>query len=116
MRTTILCFLLVAVLAGCGAAASTTTGSSPGRQERLITADEIKTTTARNAQEAIEQLRPRWLSRFPLPLYVNDVTYSLSLRDLLTQEILNIEFLSSADATTRFGTNHSYGALVVKTK
>jgi hypothetical protein len=106
--------VVLAVLIGC--AGSSTTSTSTGRNERLITAEEIVATTARNAQEAIEKLRPRWLSRMPLTIFVNDVYSSISLRDIQVGEIESIELLSSADATTRFGTNHARGAIVVKTK
>lgn len=101
------------VLIGC---TGTVPSASPGRNERLITAEEIATTNARNAQEAIERLRPRWLSRMPLTVYVNDVYSSMSLRDILTGEIETIELLSATDATTKYGTNHVRGAIVVRTK
>jgi hypothetical protein len=52
----------------------------------------------------------------PLTIFVNDVYSSISLRDIQVGEIESIELLSSADATTRFGTNHARGAIVVKTK
>ncbi|HXG38564.1 MAG TPA: hypothetical protein VNL36_07330, partial [Bacteroidota bacterium] len=106
--------VVVVLVIGC--AGSSTTSTAPGRNERLITAVEIATTNARNAQEAIERLRPRWLSRMPLTVYLNDVYTSLSLRDILVGEIETIELLSAADATTKYGTNHARGAIVVKTK
>lgn len=105
--------LLLMALLGCS---GTTPSTSAGRNERLITAEEMATTNARNAQEAIERLRPRWLVRMPLTVYMNDVYTSLTLRDILVGEIESIEFLSATDATTRYGTNHTRGAIVVRTK
>lgn len=105
--------LVLLVLLGCS---GTTPSTVAGRNERLITAEEIATTNARNAQEAIERLRPRWLTRMPLTVYMNDVYTSVSLRDILVGEIESIELLSATDATTRFGTNHARGAIVIRTR
>ncbi len=114
MRILIILSLVVLVLGCSGSSPSTST--APSRNERLIIAEEIATTNARNAQEVIERLRPMWLNRMPGTLYMNDVYTSLSLRDIEAGEIRSIEFLTATDATTRFGTNHARGAIVIKTK
>lgn len=111
MRAVIALFLVL--LCSCS---GTTPSTSAGRNERLIRAEEIATTNARNAQEAIERLRPHWLNRMPLTVYLNDVYSSVSLRDILVGEVESIEFLSATDATTKYGTNHARGAILVRTK
>lgn len=115
MRLLILCCIVTVVFMGCGGT-SPSTSRAPSRQERLITAEEIAKTNARNAQEIIERLRPLWLTRMPVTLYVNDVYSSISLRDVQSAEIQSIEYLSATDATTRYGTNHVRGAILIRTK
>ena len=37
------------------------------------------------------------------------------LRDLMSHSVVSIMYLDGSDATTRFGTNHENGAILVKT-
>ncbi len=106
--------MVLVVLMGCASSGSGTSGS---RSERLITQDEIVTSTAKNAYEVIEQLRPRWLTRLDrVVVYMDNAPLILPLNGVAVQEIDQMEFLSAADATTRFGTNHPGGAIVIKRK
>jgi hypothetical protein len=107
--------LAVMLLAGC--ASSSGGGTAGSRSERLITADEIAATHAKNAYEVIEQLRPRWLTRInQAVVYMDDAPLILPLNSVMVGEIQQMEFLNAADATTKYGTNHAGGAIVIKRK
>ncbi len=112
------------------ACASTNGTRATRRSSRVITADEIATSSAKNAYEAIQLLRPQWLTRrsgvaTPSTLaaiepvaYVNGMKLG-GLRTLQTVHVLDIReirYLSPTDATTRFGTNHMGGAILITTR
>lgn len=115
---------LVLLLWGCatsGASDTSSRGSS-----RLITAEEAQQSGALNADEVIRRVRPQWLqaggSTFrgggDLPtVYMDGVRVEFSeLRAVRTAMIQRLEFLSPTDATNRFGTNHTGGAILVVTR
>ena len=51
-------------------------------------------------------------------IYVDGVMYGKleSLHSLNIEEIREIEFISAGDATTRFGTDHLGGAILIRTR
>ena len=79
--------------------------------------------------EAVRALRPRWLqarnvaslrsqTRHTPRVYVDghfrgEVN---ELSRLVPHEVAEIRFMSASDATTRFGTNHIAGAIVITTR
>ena len=83
---------------------------------------------ATNALEAIQRLRPNFLStRGPgtinavdegIIVYANGIRLggTDTLRDLPVVEIKEIRYMSAADATQRFGTGHSHGAILITRK
>ncbi|MEE9466270.1 MAG: hypothetical protein V3W14_11950 [Candidatus Neomarinimicrobiota bacterium] len=89
---------------------------------------EIENSTAINALDLIESLRPHWLkgrgreikytgrktSSLPI-VYVDKqrLRYPLSLRDIPVYNIVEIQFISSGDATIWFGEGHSGGAILI---
>ena len=91
----------------------------------VITQEELAGTSAQNALDAIMRLRPNFLaSRGATTINASDhgiVVYSNgqrlggseTLRDIPLQEIKRIEYLNSSDATQRFGTGHSHGAILI---
>ena len=120
------------LLAACGSAQRT---SSPtgfvGDKRNLITYEEIKATKTPGwtAWDLIAQTRPNFLRtrgatslRDTTPVravvYVDGVLYGKieSLRNLNVEEIREIEFISAGDATTRFGTDHLGGAILIRTR
>ncbi len=118
---------LLVVLAGCS-----TTGASSSRSggsRNLILAEELMEIERSNAYEAVRRLRPRWLQsrgagsigtleRDTPRIYVDGQLYgeAESLRTLDTREIQELRYMSASDATTRYGTNHTAGAILVVTR
>jgi len=126
MRNLVLCSLTALFLAACAASTGT---KSPRRSANLITAEEIAASTARDAFEVIQLLRPEWLiprgiaspnnPRSTIPAaYLNNSRLGdiENLRGVITLSIAEIRFLSPNDATTLYGTGHVGGAIMVKTK
>jgi hypothetical protein len=105
-------------------------GGTQGQRNRSqITAEEIATTNASSAYEIVERLRPEFLrSRGqkslsdPTPddpiVYVNGMRSGAieSMRSMSAQDVLEIRFITAADATTRFGTGHTGGVIEVRTR
>lgn len=112
-----------------GAASTTRTRRNPD----VIDANEISTraTDAATALQIIQKLRPRMLQsrglnspndptgETTLPrVYVDNVSFGDvgTLSNLAATQILTIQFLNARDATTRFGTGHMGGVILVTTK
>ena len=130
MRSALLVVTALAVgLGGCSAA---TAGGSDGSRD-LITREEIERTGAQTAYEVVRQLRPEFLivrgsmglnstrprERGAEPVvYVDGVRFGNldSLHSIRMGDLLEIRRLSGADATTRFGTGHAGGAILVRTR
>jgi hypothetical protein len=123
-----LAFCLLAALFFIACAASTET-QSPRRSANLITEEEIAASTARDALEAVQLLRPDWLiprgvasirspeATIPVAYLENNKLGDVeNLRNIPTMDIAEIRFVNSHDATTLYGTGHVGGAIVVKTK
>lgn len=108
---------LVACGGGVGPGQSTPRGSS----DRIIES-ELDALHQLSALEAIQRLRPRWLTtRTGTPPMVHvDGNIQMggveALRTLRAADVQEIRRLSAADATTRFGTNYVSGAILVTTK
>jgi hypothetical protein len=98
------------------------------RRDRLV-ADEIGATGAANLHDAVSQLRPRWLRRYsPISLQdpeAGDVVVYLdgtkmggpdALRQLSVDGVVEVQYLSGPNATTRFGPDHVGGAILVRTR
>lgn len=122
--------LMTALLVALSTTGCASTGSSSGssRNPDVITSEELRGTQiqSENAYNAVQRLRPSWLrargSSFtggrPLPVvFVDGTRFGEldSLRSLNVSDIVQIEFLDSRDATTRFGTGYPAGAIMVTT-
>ena len=124
--------LICLTLAACGSVrpASSSAGFV-GDKRNIITYEEIKATKTPgwSAWDLIAQTRPNFLRsrgatslRDPTPvravIYLDGVMYGKleSLRSLNVEEIREIEFISAGDATTRFGTDHLGGAILIRTR
>lgn len=126
MRTTaagLLALALVLPTTGCASSATSTGGSSDD-----ITREDLETVSADNAMEVVSLMRPRWLRARPART-INDPDPVVgvvidgrprgSLDDLVQirrENIERISFLSAADATIRYGTGFTGGAVVVTTR
>jgi hypothetical protein len=116
-------FALAVTLAACASS-----GSSPARRQRnTITHEEIAALNVSTAYQVIQQLRPEYLrTRGPTSIqspraslaavYMNGVRLLDGIADLhriQAGDIETINFISAADATTRWGTNHTGGAIEI---
>ncbi len=100
--------------------------TGPGRD--VLTAEEIASVPATNIYDVVRRLRPQWLRQRssgtpsdPVPVrpmvYVDGVPQGRVgvLRDYRREGVIRMEFLGPSDATNRFGTGHSGGAILVTT-
>ena len=123
---------LLILAAACGSASSSASSvASPFGNRDLITYEEINAQKRPgwSAWDLIAQMRPHFLRsrgasslRDPTParavVYLDGVLYGKLevLRSLNIEEIREIQFISSGDATTRFGTDHLGGAILIRTR
>jgi hypothetical protein len=125
--------LVMAISSGCATAGSASSGTSKGTRSQDVIAEAEITSRAREATTAlqvIEQLRPQMLrgrgvsspsdvsGEATLPrVYVDEVSYGnlSTLSNVSAGQIKEIRFLNSRDATTRWGTGHMGGVILVTT-
>lgn len=125
-RALLVAFGLAAV--GCGGGGSGS-GAQPATEARatrgaanLITEAEINASAYQNALEVVQNLRPAMMrprpGGGPVMLYLDDVKM-MDLNGLSTVpagRIREIRYISAQDATTRWGTGHASGVILVTTK
>lgn len=119
-------FLILLVAAGCAASS----GGSSGPRD-LITEEQILEVADRDhdAYQVVNRIRPQWLRTRgvaslsdPNPVtpvvYLDGTRFGTidDLRRLNSNSIREIRYLGATDAQTRFGLNHSGGALLVTTR
>ncbi len=121
-------FALGLVLAACGGGSSQATTTTP-RTVRgpadLITDAEINAGPGyQNALEVVQNLRPNMMrpragaGAQPVRLYLDDVRMN-DLNGLATipaNRVKEIRYINARDATTRWGTDHDSGVILVTTK
>jgi hypothetical protein len=116
------CALLALAAAGC--ASSGTTGSRGGDPD-VLTAEDLQTVQDLSAYDAVRRLRPAWMrargagtARATPIVYVDGMRRGSldELSSVRASEIQEIRYLSASEATTRFGTNNTGGAIVVTTR
>ena len=96
----------------------------------IITREEIqdRAPDAKTAYDVIQRLRPQFLrtrasgsvtsqGTVPIKVYVDGASRGtvIVLRDIQATAVISIFYLDGNDATTRYGTNHENGAIIVKT-
>ena len=126
-RSTLPLTMMFAVLSGACASGSESAG--PSRSRNLITAEEMMAVPHSSVFEAVRALRPRWLqarsgATFSSPqrqtprVYVDGQLRGEldEMWTMLPSEVGEIRYMSASDATTRFGTNHIAGAIVITTR
>jgi len=117
-----------------GACASTNNGAPPDKAVRtsqspnVITQAEIEASGTSNALQAVQQLRPNFLvvrgntSRSSgdvgVVVYANGTRLggTSTLSQISAQDVRRIEYLGASEATQRFGTGHTHGAILVTRK
>lgn len=90
----------------------------------VLTAAELSLTGARDALRAIETARPSWLAPGGGPLaaadrvqvYIEGTRYNdvSDLQRVSVAAIREIQYLEGREATARYGSGHSGGAIVVR--
>ncbi|MGH7694545.1 MAG: hypothetical protein ACRENH_06175 [Gemmatimonadaceae bacterium] len=112
------------------AAASTSTAPKRG-SANLITQSEIESTSLETLYDVIERLRPNMMrtrgqmgrlsagaGMSTIKVYFNGTLIgdTSALRGIQSSSVKQVEYLSSSDATTRFGTGNDAGAILVTSK
>ncbi|MFW6079709.1 MAG: hypothetical protein ACODAE_08815 [Gemmatimonadota bacterium] len=108
-----------------------TTGGSGGSRD-VITQEQIEAASGSTAYDIIREIRPRFLatrgsvrlaagadpSDSEPVVYVDGVRFGGldSLHNVQKSDLLEVRRLGSGDATTRFGTGHVGGAILVTTR
>lgn len=118
-------FALALGLTGCASGGGSgdsapVTGSSANRIVRA----ELEPLAQIDGYQAVERLRPRWLqsrggSTGSGPIFYVDGARRNDLNDLRsfrTADIEGLQFMSAGDASTRFGTGHADGAILLTTR
>lgn len=114
---------------GSGGAPAPSTAPTRGSSNVIIEA-EIAAAGATSAMDAVQRVRPAMLrSRAggtsaskaggePIIVYVDGIRMGgpEALNNVSAMSVKEIRFISAADATTRFGTGHPSGAILVTTK
>ncbi|MGD2069752.1 MAG: hypothetical protein PVI57_13855 [Gemmatimonadota bacterium] len=113
----------VLALSACGSSSAHRCPTSAWADGTRVTTEELLATGATDLFRAIRLSRPRFLgSRAPRKdapvvyvdgVRVGDVAY---LRGMRVQSVAMVRLLRGPDATTRFGTDHVGGALLVTTR
>ena len=137
MRKGLLVFAAITALAACssgGGSAGGTAGSTVRRGgQNLITTEEIAASGAgmETAFDIVQRLRPTMLrprassfgvnnqpQQVPVVVYSDEVRLGTveNLRTIPATQVHEIRYISATDATQRWGTNHSSGAIQVITK
>ena len=121
--------ILVLAMVGALGCATPRSGAKPSSERDLLLAEEIERTSAASAYDAVRQLRPEWLRRRGrssiqnpgaevLVIYLDGTRLGTvrTLGSIAVGSILEIRHLDATEATTRFGTGHAGGALLIRTK
>jgi hypothetical protein len=121
--------LLLGAAACAGGGGGTGAGAPAPAQRDVLMSEEIQRTSAVTAYDAVRQLRPQWLRRRGrssiqnataevLVVYLDGARFGGPdmLRSIAVGSVLEIRHLAASDATTRFGTGHAGGALLVRTR
>ena len=117
-NTVLLVFVLTAISAGLTACASGSGSSGPRRDPNMITAEELAEYSNYNALDIIRRIRPNWLRTRGTagPQVIMDgarMGETEALNTISANDIESMRLLSATDATMRFGTNFTGGAIEV---
>lgn len=128
MRSSRLATIAVMLLVMAACASSSPQRRTAGRRDaRLLSAEEIKTSSASNLYDVIRSYRPEWLIKRgqtsinlegDIVVYVDNVALGgpESLKSIDVQSVQSARFLNASDAQMRYGVGHMHGAIVVTTR
>lgn len=117
---------LAALLGGC--ASSGGGGSSGGGNSNVITQQQISDLESLDVYAIVQRLRPRWLQvrgmssaqgQAQIAVIVDSVRQQGSielLRSMRGLDVRELRYLNARDATTRYGTDMTAGAIEVFTR
>jgi len=120
-RLVLAAFALTIGLAGCASGGGGSSGGGGGSPSRLRAVD-LEPVVQLDAFQAIQRLRSRWLQprAGTLPnIFVDGAERPGgldALNGMPVADISDIRYLSASEATTRFGTGNSGGAILITTK
>ena len=119
-RVVLASLVILAGAAACGGRA--TPGQAPTGDRNTLTPEEIGQRPFYSAYEAIESLRPAWLSGWGpssggVQVYVDDIHVggTEALRTIRIPSISVIKHLDGIQAPARYGRGHEKGAILVTT-
>lgn len=104
------------------------TAPSPRRDRTRITREEIQARNAANVYELIQSLRPNWLRgqrgtssilrQVPTKVYQDGILMGSVdyLRTLNPAHVTGMQYLDATEATQRYGTDHTAGAILISTR
>ena len=118
--------VLLVVTAAC-ASSQTEARRTTRRDARLLTSEEIKSSSASNLFDVIRSHRPEWLIKRgqtsinlegDIVVYVDNVALGgpESLKSIDVQSVQVVRFLNASEAQMRYGVGHMHGAIVVTTR
>ena len=128
MRSSRLASLALVLLVTAACASSTSSNRTSGRRDtRVLTAEEIKASSASNMYDVIRAHRPEWLIKRgqtsinmegDIVVYVDNVALGgpESLRSIDVLSVQSARFLNASEAQMRYGVGHMHGAIVVVTR
>ena len=126
--------LLSLATLGCASGTATksstpgTPGSTPNRDRNRITAEQLTRITANNVYEAVQQLQPQWLAdrgtntingpKETAVVYIDGARFGdlENLRGMQLNNVAEIRYLTSAEASNRYGMGLPRGVIEVTTK
>lgn len=118
----VLALFLALSLGACASGGGSEAESGPRRSSNRLTTEELETVSQFDLYTAVSRLRPQWLrsgSRGTLPGVILNGSPQPGgvefLRNLRAGEVTGLQFMSAADATTRYGTGYPSGAILVTT-
>lgn len=126
LGSAVLALTVLAVAPGCASSGT----SDDGTSRDVLTRAQLEDIDHLNAYEAIRRYRSLWLrssrgqdsfeaqGRRGLRVYVDGVFFgnAATLTDIDVSNVEEIRFLDKRRATTRFGTDHAEGAILVTTR
>ncbi len=121
------CLTLMAAagLVACAARPERDGGPRERRDQNVLTPAELQTEAGRTLYDHIRRVRPQWLDvRAPtglaggsmgLVVYRDNVRIGgiETLRDMVTDIVASVRFLTGPEAQSRFGLDHQHGAILV---
>jgi hypothetical protein len=130
MRKLALGLMATLCLMACASSGTSARSDSTRRRDsNLITQQELAASTARDAYQAVQMLRPDWFRRgrgansqaqgsTQVVVYVDGQKYGTprSLEQFRVGSFKELRYYNASEATNRWGTGHTAGVIYVSTR